>query len=125
MLLSLDGTITHLNSVSSDLDLKKKGNNLRAPVLVYRDESSLDQVETDFGYSLPRGWKLARSDNGKAHTGKPSNTNLKPEKRHISISMFFALIECWIHWMELTKPIPCEARMVLVRVIGCVRQTLT
>lgn len=89
MLLSLDGTITHLNNVSSEIDVKTKGNNWRTPVLVYRDEGSLDQVETHFGYSLPRGWKLAGSDHGKPHAGKPSNTNLKPgEETYIYFDIF-------------------------------------
>jgi hypothetical protein len=89
MLLSLDGSTTHLNSVSSDMDAKKTGNNWRTPALVCRDESSLDQVETVFGYSLPRGWKLAGTDRGNPQTGKPSNTNLKPgEETYIYFDVF-------------------------------------
>jgi hypothetical protein len=80
MLLSMDGTTTHLNNEApDDNDQNNEGDfeTMRTPSLVCRDESVTDQVATDFGYSLPKGWKLVGSGRGTPTSVAPSIATLK------------------------------------------------
>ena len=63
ILLSSDGTTTHLNpeegvplSNEGEVDLKSVGK--RTPVIVCPDNTSNSKRTTDFGYELPLGWSL-------------------------------------------------------------------
>jgi hypothetical protein len=79
MLLALDGSALHLDTEISQQEVSKKAStskHSRTPVLVCQDDSILEETETEFGYSIPKGWKLLEPDDGSLQEMVPGLANL-------------------------------------------------
>jgi len=74
MLLCSDGTTKHLTTEEKTIaDI----GSARVPALVSQDPRAKEAARTDFGYSLPAGWKLLGSGLGTHDEVAPPSTSLK------------------------------------------------